>query len=329
MIHKSIKYISLFFFTSAFAVAQTDTLTNRVVPSNADSYFRFNYDNDFFSATDIYYTQGIYLELIMPFFKKSPFSKVLMPLKKSATNYYGINVEQDVFTPKSIRHDSIFYGERPYAAVFFASQFLVSTNIEKQQRLTTQLDLGIIGPNAKGEQEQKAIHKALVNLQPLGWQYQITNDVIINYDLQFEKGLFIKKAIELIGFADARIGTLYDDAGVGAQLRAGWMQPYFNNLGLTKNKENKGYRKFQGYIFTKGEMKGVAYNATMQGGVFNTKSIYTLPSESIERVIGIAYVGIVLAYKRFSVEYTKAYLTPEFKNGLNHGWGHCVITVCF
>ena len=37
---------------------------------NSDSYFRFNYDNDFFAATDKDYTQGYNFELVAPIFKK-------------------------------------------------------------------------------------------------------------------------------------------------------------------------------------------------------------------------------------------------------------------
>ena len=319
---------SLFFcFLSTSLFSQTDTLNNGKKTQKPESYFKFNYDNDFFSATDRYYTKGIYIELIMPFVKKSPVSKLLIPLNKNATNYYGINIEQDGFTPRSIRHSEIYRGERPYASVFFISHFLTSINTEKKQRLTTSLDLGIIGPDAMGEQEQKGIHHALNNIQPLGWEYQIAEDYVVNYNAQFEKGLFLKKHFEFVGSLKARAGTLYDDIGAGILLRAGWMESYFKNLGLSTSHDKTN--KFQCYFFSKGELKTVAYNATMQGGMINKNSIYTIPANDIERVVATAYVGVVLAYKRFSLEYTKAYLSPEFKGGLPHGWGHVSITTCF
>jgi len=73
----------------------------------------------------------------------------------------------------------------------------------------------------------------------------------------------------------------------------------------------------------------VGYNATLQGGLINTSSIYTLPTGNITRVVAECYGGIVIAYKRVSLEYTKAYITPEFKKGVDHSWGKCVIAVCF
>ncbi len=331
-----IKISFLFSLFSLSIIAQSDTISVKTAALKPDSYFRYNYDNDFFSATDRYYTQGVSLELIMPFIKKSPISKLLIPINKNALNYYGINFERVGFTPRSIRHNGIYYGERPYASVSFISHFLISVNTEKKQRLLTRLDLGIIGPESMGEEEQKGIHLALKNIQPLGWEYQIASDYVLNYNVKFEQGVFVKKRIECIGFVSSRMGTLYDDISVGIIMRSGWMQSYFKNLGLSsssyklnQNGSEAKTNKFQCYLFGKAEIKTVVYNATMQGGMFNKNSIYTIPSKDIKRVVGIAYVGIVLAYKRVSVEYTKAYLSPEFNNGLSHGWGHCNITVCF
>ena len=228
-----IKIILFFSVFSASLAGQSDTTIIKTLDIKPESYFRFNYDNDFFSATDRYYTQGIYLELIMPFIRKSPLSKVLIPINKNVVNYYGINFEQDGFTPRSIRHDSIYFGERPYASVFFVSHFLISVDRAKKQRLSTSLDLGIIGPEAKGEEEQKGIHRALKNIQPLGWEYQIASDYVLNYNMKFEKGVLVKKHVECIGFIGSRLGTLYDDISVGTLLRAGRMQSFFKNLGMS------------------------------------------------------------------------------------------------
>jgi lipid A 3-O-deacylase len=320
-----IKLILLFLFYFSFAIAQTDTLKTPINTIPAERYFKLNYDNDFFSATDRYYTQGIYMELIVPCIKKSPLSKLLISLDKKAINYYGLIAEQDVFTPRSIRHNEIYRTERPYSGVFMLSHTLVSIHTEKKQRLNTRIDIGIIGPEAMGKQEQKGIHHALKNIQPLGWEYQIARDYIINYDFKFEQGLITKHAFECIGYTAARVGTLYDDIGAGLLLRSGFMPSYFESLGLSKNKSTH----FQAYLFSKGEVKAVGYNATLQGGMFNKNSVYTLASTDLNRVVATAYVGLVLAYKRVSLEYTKAYLSKEFKAGLPHGWGHITISLSF
>jgi len=307
--------------------SQSDSTCIRSEPEN---YFIFNYDNDFFSATDRYYTQGILITFIHPVVRYSPFCYALLKLNKHALNYYGLHAEQDVFTPKSIRYNggSVFYGERPFAAVFFISHSLTSINTTKKILLRTQLDLGILGLDAKGEEEQKGIHKAINNIEPLGWENQLSRDYIVNYTVKTEREISGKKHGEVMISLTARLGTLYTDLGMGFNFRIGIFNPYFKNPG---NKKNASIRKNNFKIYAVAKVNGrlVAYNATLQGGLTNTGNIYELPDKDISRTVADLSAGLVAAYKRVSLEYTKVYITPEFKGGIDHGWGKCLISVCF
>ena len=109
--------------------SQSDSIQEPL--DKTSSYFSFNYDNDFFSATDRYYTQGVYLEYIAPFLRNSIPARILPKLKHSNQNYYGIIAEQDCFTPGSIRYDTLNYLDRPYAATMYVSQVLYSINEQK------------------------------------------------------------------------------------------------------------------------------------------------------------------------------------------------------
>ena len=182
----------LFLIFSQILLAQPDTTKLQ----GLENYFKINYDNDFFSATDRYYTQGTYLDLIVPFIKKLPTSRLFIPLTGPSRNYYGLRIRQDCFTPRSIRHDSIYFGERPYGGAICISSYLTSVSTEKQQRLTTGFDIGVIGPVAKAAETQKTIHRWLKNIQPLGWEYQLRQDFILNYNLYFEQGIFVRKKFD-------------------------------------------------------------------------------------------------------------------------------------
>jgi hypothetical protein len=312
-----------FLFVSLVSVAQTDSIVKTLDKTN--HYFSFNYDNDFFTATDRYYTQGVYFDLIAPFIRKSPLSYLLIPLNKRSQRYYGLSARQDCFTPGSIRYDTLNYLDRPYAATMYLSHYLISIDELKKRRFTTKLDLGIIGPCAVCEQEQKGIHHALVNIQPLGWENQLSTDYIVNYSAGIEQGFITSNYFEAIALGDLRAGTIYDDASLGLMFRTGFMASYFKQLGIIKNAKKN---KLQLYLFAKGKTKFVGYNATMQGGLFS-KDIHTLPDASITRYVLQGTYGIVFAYKRFSMEYTKVYESPEFLNGRYHGYGHCNLTFCF
>ena len=312
----------MFINCSSFVFSQKDSLFINVIPEN---YFRFNYENDFFSATDRYYTQGITAVLIHPAIKHSPFSRGLIKLKSATTNYYGLQAQQDCFTPKSIRIDTIMFGERPYAGTFYISHSLNSINKKKKLLLQTQLDIGVIGGCAKCEDEQKAIHKALDNIAPLSWEYQLANDFIINYRAKLEKGFVSKKYFELMAYANLRAGTLYTDVGTGINLRFGFFDPYFNNLGLSKDPSS---RKFKTYGVIKANAKLVGYNSTLQGGIFS-EDIYVIDANNLARFVFDGTAAITLAYKTFSLTYSRTYITPEYHTGVDHSWGGINLTKAF
>ena len=321
-----VKAVLIFVIFSISLFSQT--LDSSSIPHKLENYIRLQYDNDFFSATDRYYTQGIQLAIVHPIIKYSPLSYSLIRLNKNALNYYGLNFTQDCFTPKSIRYDTLNYLERPFAAIFFVSHTLNSLNPEKKVALQTHLDFGAIGPCARCEDEQKAIHRSLLNIQPLGWENQIKTDYIINYRAKFEKGFFNKKHREIIGNVSAKLGTLYTDVAVGLNARMGFFNPYFSNLGMDKYAVHRK-SNFQFYGILKGNVRAVAYNATLQGGLFNHESVYTISDNRITRIVVDGMAGIVFTYKRIGLEYSKFYLSHEFKEGLEHHWGRCVITFCF
>lgn len=314
---------SILFFCSSFLNAQAP---DSVQSKDVESYFRFNYDNDLFSGTDRYYTQGIVIDLVHPLMKHSPLS-YLLPKLTGAKNYYGLHIEQDAYTPKDIlyRGGQIYFGERPYSAVFFVSHTLNSLLPVKKLLLQTQVDFGFLGPIAKGEEEQKAIHKATNNAEPLGWQNQLSNAILVNYDLKLEKGLVNTNYVDLNVFSQGRLGTLFTDLAVGINSRFGILSPYFNSLGLEKSPA----KKFKIYGLASSYVKLVGFNATLQGGLSNSKNIYELPDRSIRHFVALISGGIVVAYKRMSIEFSKVSITPEFKGGVDHGWGKCVVSVCF
>jgi lipid A 3-O-deacylase len=323
MRHKIIAFLLVLFFSTQ-GKAQSDTSFLSKIGSAR--YISHDYENDFFDATDIYYTQGIRYELVLPYLKIASVGHALVRLKHDAKLYYGASLVQECYTPSSIRRDTVFTGDRPFASVAYTGRFLVSNDSVRKQRLTSEIDLGLIGPCAQCAEEQKAIHKALVNIQPLGWQYQISQDIILTYSVGWDKSMYENKYVGLIFQTASKVGTMYDNARAGLLIRSGRMLSYFESIAPGESREAK---KLQVYGYVKGWAEGVGYNATMQGGLFDRKSIYTLQPDKIERLVyGVQY-GLIFSWKKFSLQYSKVLISPEFKNGLSHGWGHCNITVAF
>ena len=94
--------------------------------ANAKESLKGINDNDYFSATDYYYTQGYNFELTSPWLRKNPLNPLFKKLKKSDQKY-GLSIEHMGYTPTSISSDAILYGNRPFAAAIMLKSFLVST----------------------------------------------------------------------------------------------------------------------------------------------------------------------------------------------------------
>jgi len=296
----------LFLLISLQSFAQKDS---SAISQNKS--FAFNYENDFFTATDRYYTQGIRLEYVLPVFNKLLLMKTL-PHLSGAVMQYGLSVSQDCYTPTEVTTPTIRYGDRPYAGAMYLGHYEVSTNEAREQKLTSEVDLGDIGPCAVCGEEQTAIHKALGDYLPKGWQYQIGTTPLINYKLRFEKGILRDSIASFTGITETNIGTYYDNTSLGLDLHFGKMQSYFSG---------NHSRKFQLYAFVQGWVKFVAYNSTLEGGVFDN-SPYMLAPSAIENVIFKWSYGICLSYKKIALEYSNAYITREIRDGYQHAWGH-------
>ncbi|WP_299129994.1 lipid A deacylase LpxR family protein [uncultured Winogradskyella sp.] len=306
-----IHLIFLLLSTPLSAQKIDNTVSYRNIES--ESYFRFNYDNDYFTATDENYTQGYNFELILKVLEKNPINYLFY--KPNSTNSrYGLSLEHIGFTPNDYVSEDIQFGDRPFASAIMLKSFVVSTNSKKRSRLSQSLSLGIIGPGAFGKEMQVGIHKATGNKIPGGWDNQIKNDLIVNYRLDYEKQLFAPNTIfEINTKAVVQLGTLFTNTSVSLNARFG----VFNSV-LGDAKRNTG---FQIYIYSEPVLNLVGYDATLQGGLLNTKSPYTISSNNIERLTRQFNYGLIIKTRNLYFEYTRSEITREFKTGSLAKWG--------
>jgi lipid A 3-O-deacylase len=276
-------------------------------------YIRLNYENDFFTSSDQDYTQGYNLELVAPWLKKNPVQHLFISPKKSEFRY-GLSLEQIGFTPNDISSYDIQYGERPYAAVIMVKSFLIATDTIHKSRLASSFSLGLIGPGAFGGDIQREIHRILDNTIPNGWSNQIQNDVVANYEISYEKQVLrLDNFFSLQTHATARLGTLFTNASLGLSITLGIINSPFSSA-ANKN-------KFQLYVYTQPIVNAIGYDATLQGGLLNRKSLYTIPGSDIERFTAQNNYGIVFQYHAFYLEYTQTMLTREISTANPHKWG--------
>src|SRR5664279_3264533 len=89
---------------ASIAQAMDNTGSDRNIQSNR--YFRINYENDFFTASDRDYTQGILIEKVHPAFGGFPLMKILWHPRHTVLKY-GLAIEHNAYTPNRIDRFSI------------------------------------------------------------------------------------------------------------------------------------------------------------------------------------------------------------------------------
>ncbi|MBU1822523.1 MAG: lipid A deacylase LpxR family protein [Bacteroidetes bacterium] len=287
------------------------------------AYVRFHYDNDFLgpAKTDYYYTQGYSLEVAHPVLRYNPLTKLLIRFKSQAP-VYGLTFEHYGFTPTSIQSNSILVGDRPFAGVILLKSFVISVDTLRRQRLSAVLSTGMIGPAAFAGRMQSTIHRWSGDRKPSGWQYQIGNDVVLNYELYHEKELLnLRGAAMLTSNLLLRAGTLSDKIQGGLTLTAGrFASPFASRTPRHRT---------QLYAYVQPLANLIGYDATLQGGLFNQNNPYTLPASALNRVTFQANYGVVGRIGKFYAEYYRSYLSAEFKTGRSHRWGGLKVGVSF
>ncbi len=165
--------------------------------------------------------------------------------------------------------------------------------------------LGVIGPQARGEQQQRSIHRWIDDEAPMGWRYQIANDVLADVSVGFRQNLLHLAHLAVDAEAEARLGTFRTRLAGGAEARLGWPS-------LVAVVAPRVITPF--------------HDATLQGG-FLSDSPYTLPSSGIVPVVGRLEVGVQGRIGNWVLNYARTFETREIRAGRRHGWGALGVSV--
>jgi hypothetical protein len=265
---------------------------------------------------DWYYSNGVKFLLYHKNLEKSPFDHVLLPLhiREQDRAWYGVAFVQELYTPKDLEDDTIRAGDHPYAATLSLSQRRIVNRPGNGIRYTTGLRVGILGPAALGFHSQNFIHRITPSKIPKGWDYQVRNDVILNYDFMIDKEI-LRDDVTIFGLKGiSRIGTLHTDITGGIWFRLEIGQEYFERLGPSKD------NPYNIYFQMEGSGRFVIYDATLQGGLFNKTSPYVIPAESVSRLVGNVNMSMVIEILRHQIRIYQHLNSPRFTASSMHGW---------
>ena len=287
-------------------------LAQEVDPPNPNKgAFEFSYANDVTSMNDQYYTNGVRFSLTLPVFSKSPFNPYWLKRSKYSYAYHTLNLQYDVFTPDL---KAELYTDRPFAATAMLGSKHQYVYSEKDLRFTSELKIGLIGQAVGADVLQNGIHNVLPGAGPVdGWQTQIQNDLAVNYIFGVEKRVQPVEYLEFVAGSTVYLGIPYTKLEPSIQLRIGLFENYFNFL------NNNAKRNWQVYLVAGARGSIVAYNATLQGGLFNQFNPYVL--DQINHFVANYDIGLGLAFKNNKLIFSQTFTTPEFQGADSHSWG--------
>ncbi|HEU4396165.1 MAG TPA: lipid A deacylase LpxR family protein [Planctomycetota bacterium] len=313
--------------------------------------FTFVEENDVFNIgeglkTDRDRTQGLRLAATFPA-KDTPgwarsVAGALPIFAKDAPVHVGVVVGQELCTPEDRTLAVPPPDDRPYAAVLYAGFALQAPALDPDadrrldRRDTLELDLGVVGPSAHGEQAQNGAHELFDISLAQGWDTQLEDELAIQ--ASWERRW---RVLALGGSGDgggvgfdtlpllrARAGTVRVDASAGAVLRVGWNLPRdfgpttIDSFGLEPGAKPPG---FSASIWAGGEGAAVVHDVTLEGGVFRERNAVTEKPWT-----WLATAGVSVGFGPVTVAFIQNFTSPEFReNERYHQTGTILVSAAF
>ncbi len=283
---------------------------------------QINFDNDIFTNTDYYYTNGVNISVVTPMASSNPVNAIFPGRRNADISMSGFSICQNIYTPTDPDVEEIRYGDRPFAGLLTIGQFNRNTNFKKRLNISSSINFGILGPASMGEFVQSSIH----NIEPVGWHNQIQNNIVADYNINIEKGLVNTTHFELNAMGGAQAGTVFNNISAGIYTRTGSFIPVYRGVDFfSKSRKNK----LQYWLFFQAKSNIVLYDATLQGGIFNNNNPYTIAAADINRLVMNFSTGMAFYYNTLGVEFHCYYTTPEFNNAKDFMWGSVVAVYNF
>lgn len=324
------------FISSLFVIAP--------LTAEAESPWTLNLyiENDLFSETDQNYTSGIRASWVSPnvddylederlpqwLRESTPYLPLFDPSDNDSNGLLRnvvISVGQQIYTPEDIHLTTVDTDDRPYAAWLYAGLAYHSRTLDRMN--TAELNLGIVGPLAQGQEAQDFIHDLRGFEKFHGWDNQLKNEP--GFQLVYEhKNRVSKKELntfleyDTILHGGGSIGNIATYLNAGGEFRLGWNLPQdFGTSALRSGGDNSapgigGGRYQRGnrdhnvgvHAFIALDGRWVLRDIFLDGNTFRDSH-----SVDKEDLVGQASFGVAALYRGWKLSFAKVHRSKEFK----------------
>ena len=270
----------------------------------------FRIDNDLFGKQDQGYSNGVQLTLVSPNLVDYTDDPCLPRLARwfnrrlNALTPQGFEQQnmvatfgQAIFTPTDYSRSDLILDDRPYAAALLVGLGYNARNGDHLR--TTQLQVGIVGPSALGEQVQNEVHHILGDPPFEGWDNQLHDEPVIRLVHERMKRYSSDNGVwgwDAITHYGGSLGNLATYANAGAELRFGRhlpddfgstpLRPAGENTAPTRSRSMGG--PFGIHLFLTMDGRWVLRDITLDGNTFRD-------SHSVDKKALVGDVGLGLA----------------------------------
>lgn len=304
MKHKINLITALLLLASSLLFAQNGTYKNE---------FGFRSDNDSYLAygQDRYYTNGISIQF------RSVLDQSKLKGGKLNKVIWELEAGQKMYNPQSGSITNPIYIDRPFAAYLYgggALNFLFNS----ESNLKFSLQLGTVGPAAKGKEAQELLHNTFGFYKVSGWQWQVNNEPGLNSTVEYNKLLkrFASGSTDFSMNSYVNIGNTFAGTGLGVLFRTGTINPLFNSASTQSTISNKSFSTSENdsefFFYAKPMLHYVAYDASIQGGLFrNDKGPYVF---DVKPLVFSQQLGLIYSKNRWTADFSLIFKSREVKS---------------
>ncbi|KAF1706383.1 lipid A deacylase LpxR family protein [Pseudoxanthomonas sacheonensis] len=290
----------------------------------------FRIDNDLFGKQDQGYSNGVQLTLVSPNLVDYTDDPCLPRLARWVNRHLDaltpegfeqqnmvVTFAHGIFTPTDYTRSDLIVEDRPYAAAFLIGLGYNARNGDHLR--TTQLQFGIVGPSALGEQVQNEVHRILGDPRFEGWDNQLRDEPVVRLvhermrRFSPDNGIWGWDAITHYG---GSLGNLATYANAGAELRFGRhlpddfgstpLRPAGENTAPTPSRQVGG--PFGIHMFLTFDARWVLRDITLDGNTFKH-------SHSVDKkaLVGEVGYGFALTKGRWKFALARYNRSREFE----------------
>jgi lipid A 3-O-deacylase len=280
------------------------------------------------SGADRNYTSGIKIAYVSPSEALPDWLRgaggFTRALSGAEPKFWGAAFGQSIFTPEDIQANPAPADQHPYAGYLYGQIMVAAEEDAPAGRAprymdTYELEFGLIGPSALGEQSQRGIHQILGAPDPQGWDSQLKDEFVFagSFDRRwraYRAYIDVPGGLEfdLTPNAGVTLGTLRTEARVGVAARIGYRID--NDYGPPRVRPSlAGVEHFAGgplswSIFAGVQGRAVARDLFLDGNTFED-------SPSVDRIpyVGDLQVGFAVSGGDWRLAYTYVTRTEEFE----------------